>query len=73
LIQIRFYQDPVNSVRRAIGVEAAGFSHLGEQWRMSTVENWNFVGATQPSEEVCEKLKHFCRQVLELFNKQSDV
>ncbi|MGJ5675642.1 MAG: hypothetical protein ACR9NN_18840 [Nostochopsis sp.] len=73
LIQIRFYQDPVSSIRRAIGVEAAGFSHQGEQWRMSTVENWNFVGITQPSEEVCEKLKQFCRQILELFNKPSDV
>ncbi|WP_026734053.1 hypothetical protein [Fischerella sp. PCC 9605] len=72
LIQIRFYQDPVNGLRRAIGVEIAGFSHLGEQWRLSTVENWNFVGTTQPSEEVGKKLKEFCRQILELFNKPSD-
>ena len=43
LIQIRFYQDPINDLRRAIGVEIAGFNHLGEQWRLSTVENWSFV------------------------------
>ncbi|MFQ4145835.1 hypothetical protein [Chlorogloeopsis sp. ULAP02] len=72
LIQIRFYQDPVNGSHRAIGVEIAGFTHLGEQWRLSTVENWNFVGATQPSEEVRDKLKNFCRQILELFNKLSE-
>ncbi|MER3493140.1 MAG: hypothetical protein C4323_12895 [Mastigocladus sp. ERB_26_2] len=73
LIQIRFYQDPVSNLRRAIGVEIAGFSHLGEQWRLSTIENWNFVGVTQPSEDISEKLKHFCKQILELFNKPSDV
>jgi hypothetical protein len=71
LIQIRFYQDPINSVRRAIGVEAAGFNHLGEQWRLSTVENWGFVGTSQPSPEVGEKLKTFCRQILEVFNSHS--
>ncbi len=69
LIQIRFYQDPVQDLRRAIGVEVAGFNHLGEQWRLSTVENWNFVGANHPSEEVGKKLKNVCRQILELFNK----
>ncbi len=69
LIQIRFYQDPISSLRRAIGVEVAGFNHLGEQWRLSTVENWNFVGEIVPSEEVGEKLKKFCRQILEVFNK----
>ncbi len=71
LIQIRFYQDPVQDSRRAIGVEVAGFNHLGEQWRLSTVENWNFVGANHPSEEVGKKLKNVCRQILELFNKPS--
>lgn len=69
LIQIRFYQDPVQDSRRAIGVEVAGFNHLGEQWRLSTVENWNFVGANHPSEEVGKKLKNVCCQILELFNK----
>ena len=70
LVQIRFYEDPIEKIRRAIGIEAAGFTHLGEQWRLSTVENWQFVGATQPSDELKEKLKLFCRQSFELFNGQ---
>ena len=59
LVQIRFYEDPVDKIRRAIGIEAAGFTHLGEQWRLSTVENWQFVGATQPLDELKEEAKTF--------------
>lgn len=69
LIQIRFYDDPVEGNRRAIGVEAAGYDHAGQQWRLSTVDNWRFVGATEPEPESAEKLKHFCRQIFELFNR----
>lgn len=68
LVQIRFYQDPLNGSRRAIGVEAAGFDHRGKAWRLSTVENWRFVGESQPVPEVGEKLRHYCRQIFELFN-----
>lgn len=68
LVQIRFYEDPLLGSRRAIGIEAAGFTNLGEQWRLSTVENWQFVGKTEPAEAVQDKLKLFCRQVFELFN-----
>ncbi|KYC38469.1 hypothetical protein WA1_35320 [Scytonema hofmannii PCC 7110] len=68
LIQIRFYHDPISNLRRAIGLEVSGFNHLGEQWRLSTVENWNFVGASEPIPEIGDKLKLFCRQVLEIFN-----
>ncbi|MEG5139438.1 MULTISPECIES: hypothetical protein [unclassified Microcoleus] len=68
LIQIRFYQDPVEGSRRAIGVEAAGYDHTGQQWHFSTVENWGFVGATEPAAESAEKLKHFCREIFGLFN-----
>ncbi len=71
LIQIRFYQDPITDLRRAIGVEIAGFNHRGEAWRLSTVENWSFVGKVQPSAEIGEKLKIICRQILEIFNKLS--
>ena len=71
LIQIRFYQDPINNDRRAIGVEAAGFDHSGEVWRLSTVETWSFVGDSTPSAEVREKLKQVCRQILEVFNRPS--
>jgi hypothetical protein len=72
LIQIRFYQDPINGSRRAIGVEVAGFDHRGEAWRLSTVENWSFVGASLPNSEVGNKLKQICRQILEVFNKPTD-
>ncbi|KAF3888262.1 MULTISPECIES: hypothetical protein [Nostocales] len=68
LIQIRFYHDPVSNLHRAIGLEVSGFNHLGEQWRLSTVENWNFVGVSEPTPEIGDKLKLFCRQVLEIFN-----
>lgn len=69
LMQIRFYNDPLTGSRRAIGVDAAGFDHKGKQWRLSTVEHWNFVGTTYPAPEVGEKLKDFCQQSLELFNQ----
>lgn len=68
LIQIRFYHDPISNLRRAIGLEVSGFNHLGEQWRLSTVENWSFVGVSEPTPEIANKLKLFCRQVLEIFN-----
>ncbi len=68
LVQIRFHNDPLLQSRRAIGIEAAGFTHLGEQWRLSTVQNWQFVGQVEPSALPQEKLKTFCRQVFELFN-----
>ena len=69
LIQIRFYQDTLNGVGRCIGVEAAGFDHRGKQWRLSTVEDWRCEGATQPEPATSEKLKQFCRHILELFNQ----
>ncbi|UKO98204.1 hypothetical protein [Nostoc sp. UHCC 0870] len=72
LIQIRFHQDPITKLRRAIGLEVAGFDHRGEVWRLSTVETWSFVGECIPSPEVTEKLKQVCRQILEVFNKPSD-
>ncbi|HIK54673.1 MAG TPA: hypothetical protein IGS37_05870 [Synechococcales cyanobacterium M55_K2018_004] len=70
LVQIRLFEDPQTGVRRVIGLETAGFTHLGEQWRLSTIENWQIVGKTCPQPEVEEKLKQFCRQVFELFNGQ---
>lgn len=72
LIQIRFYQDPVNNSRRAIGVEVAAFDHRGEAWRLSTVEDWHIVGVAVPSPEIRDKLKNICRQILEVFNQPSD-
>jgi hypothetical protein len=73
LIQIRFYEDPITASRRAIGIETAGFDHQGEAWRLSTVENWNFVGRVEPKSEIREKLKKICQQIIELFNKEATI
>lgn len=68
LVQIRLYHDPLEAQRRAIGVDAAGYDHRGQQWKVSTVEHWRFLGDSQPEPEAADKLKLFCRQVFELFN-----
>lgn len=68
LIQIRFYKDPLEKEERFIGVETCGFSHIGQAWRFSTVDNWQFVGKCQLPEDTEKQLKLFCRQVFELFN-----
>lgn len=68
LVQIRFYKDPETKEKRAIGAEVSGFSHAGEQWRLSTVENWSFGGKAIPAIEPQQFLKDFCREVLQVFN-----
>ncbi len=67
LVQIRFYEDPLTATRRAIGIQIEGFDHRGKPWRLSTVDQWQFVGESQPVAEVGDKLKHFCREVLSVF------
>ena len=68
LVQIRFHQDSSEDLEKIIGVETCGFSHMGQVWRFSTVDNWQCEGQYQPAPEVQTKLKLFCRQVFELFN-----
>jgi hypothetical protein len=76
LVQIRFYDDPVAvtdgnlfaSNLNFIGLEVAGFDHRGKQWRLSTVNDWQFEGDLQPHPEIADKLKIYCRQIFELFN-----
>lgn len=60
LVQIRF------SEQQAIGIQIEGFDHRGQSWRLSTVDQWQFAG-DQPTAEIREKLKQFCRQVLQIF------
>lgn len=72
LIQIRFHHDRLDNAHRAIGIEVTGYSHKGQQWRFSTVENWRFEGETQPNPDMENKLKHFCRQTLALFNGEGE-
>jgi hypothetical protein len=68
LVQIRFYKDPLEQTEKFIGLETAGFSHVGQAWRFSTVENWQLLGQYQPTAQVEDKLKIFSRQVFELFS-----
>lgn len=70
LVQIRFYQDSTETKQRLIGLETAGFNHQGQAWRLSTVDNWQFLGHSLPVEDCQAKLKHFCRQVFILFTKE---
>ena len=68
LVQIRLHQDSEDNSHRFIGVETAGFSHVGQAWRLSTVENWQFAGQNKPVAESQERIRNFCRQIFELFN-----
>jgi hypothetical protein len=70
LLQMRFYRDPVEETSRFIGLELAGFDRCGEQWRLSTIDNWQLTGNKQPRTEIADKLKKFCRQIFELFGEQ---
>jgi hypothetical protein len=67
LLQIRLHQDPIDRQHHCIGIEAAGFDHCGERWRLSTVEQWEIVGALSPKPEIIDKLKQFCRHTVEVF------
>jgi hypothetical protein len=67
LVQIRFHRDSVDQQERLIGMETAGFNHNGQAWKLSTIDNWQFVGENKPSKEVREKLKNFCLSVFDLF------
>jgi hypothetical protein len=73
LLQIRLHdllhsEDLLPLSRRAIGVEAVGFTHEGEKWRLSTIADWSFVGAAQPADPIKQQLKQVCQQIIELFN-----
>jgi hypothetical protein len=73
LVQIRFFQDPEDEAKlKAIGVELVGFTHVGKQWHLSTIQTWEFEGEKQPHLETQFQLKRFCRKLLEVFNEQAD-
>jgi hypothetical protein len=71
LVQIRLHQESSKQALRVIGVDVVGFDHRGKQWQLSTIENWRFVGNTEPTPAVGHKLKQFCQQVFELFNESA--
>jgi hypothetical protein len=73
LVQIRFYQDPLEDSYRLIGVETIGFNHQGQAWRFSTVDHWQCEGIYQPASDVSEKLKRFAQNVFEIFTHKPQV
>jgi hypothetical protein len=68
LVQIRFYDDPDSQHRRVIGIEIGGFDHRGKQWTFSTIHQWLFAGEVVPDKAAGDRIKHCCRQVLDVFN-----
>jgi len=72
LVQIRFYHDIIDQKVKLIGIEILGFNHQEQAWRLSTVANWELEGPALPVTEIATRLKDFCRQVFELFNRNED-
>ena len=73
LVQIRLHtvlDEDVEAadVVKVIGVEVVGFNHMGEQWHLSTINNWQFEGVAPPKASAGEKVKLCCRQILQVFN-----
>ncbi|MGB7485328.1 MAG: hypothetical protein WA901_04000 [Phormidesmis sp.] len=71
LIQIRLHKDIESEQRRAIGLEVTGFDYRGQQWRLSTINDWRFEGNLTPEPTSGESLKNCCRRVFEVFNQSA--
>lgn len=71
LLQIRLFRDPISEEQRAIGVEAVGLSFQGEQWRLSTVGNWQLIGQNLPQAPVQTQLRQICEKILLLFGSDT--
>lgn len=67
LVQARLHTDRELNDRRLIGLELLGFSYEGEEWRLSTVGVWTFLGRKLPVPDVQERFKRFCEQMFVLF------
>ncbi len=68
LIQIRLHQDLETHQLKVIGLEVGGFDHRGQQWRLSTIDNWQFEGQITPDPTSGESIRNCCRRVFEVFN-----
>lgn len=79
LVQIRLHEvpddaaqqgigDAVANMVKVIGVDVVGFNHLGQQWHLSTINNWQFEGVAPPKDSAGEKIKLCCRQIFQVFN-----
>jgi len=72
LIQIRLHHDSESNRCRAIGLDVAGFDHKGQQWKLSTIDDWRFEGSTTPESTSGESLRNCCRRVFEVFNQEPE-
>ncbi len=68
LVQIRCHVDPLDDVRRAIGIEIAGFNHEGKRWQFSTLGEWHGEGCAKPASDLAQKFQDFAGQALALFH-----
>lgn len=68
LVQIRLHRIVETERLRAIGVEVAGFDHRGQQWRLSTINQWSYEGDIVPKPTSGDQIKACCRQIFEVFN-----
>ena len=72
LMQIRIDQGSEKETYKALGIELSGYEAYQEQWQFSTIEYWEFSGASKPKLEAQKLLKQVCCQILLLFeNPQS--
>ena len=67
LIQVRFSEALLAPNCRMIGIEAYGYNHQSQQWRFSSIGDWEFEGTYQPISFCQEKFRRFARQVFILF------
>jgi hypothetical protein len=67
LVQTRLHTDEDLQIQRLIGLELLGFSYDGEEWRLSTVGAWTFLGRKLPVPDIQERFKRFCEKIFMLF------
>ncbi|NJK49908.1 hypothetical protein HC931_18785 [Candidatus Gracilibacteria bacterium] len=72
LMLIQLKRETLTQQLRAIGIELSGHDCRGQQWRLSTLRNWELTGMILPTPEGSNKLKQVCHQTLKLFNASGD-
>lgn len=67
LTLVHYDRLPYEPEAELLEIEAMGFCHEKEQWRVSTIGAWRFGGPILPTEDAQEKLCNFFRGVFQLF------
>ena len=70
LVQIRFSDNLWMDEAKIIGIEMAGYNYKGQQWRLSTIGDWNCEGRNVPASPIQIKIKNFCQNTLNLFQEE---